>query len=83
VTAKSALVETTVEAEPSAWQPMSSAPKDRSILLRSTWGGELVAVVGRWAEVHGCHCTLPIYGHDRHQIFATGWHDLPSLDGAI
>ena len=78
-----ALAKSTPEAAPSAWLPMSSAPKDRPVLLRSTWGGELVAVVGRWAGVHGCHCTLPMYGHDRHQVFATGWCELPDLNGAI
>jgi hypothetical protein len=58
---------------------MSEAPKDRPILLRSNWAGRPVAIVGRWMDVHGCHCTLPIYGHGDHQIFATGWHDLPEL----
>jgi hypothetical protein len=64
------------------WQPMATAPKTRPILLRSKWAGETVAIVGEWLEVHGTFCTLAMFGHDHHQIWASGWTDLPSLGGA-
>jgi hypothetical protein len=61
------------------WQSMSSAPRNRPILLRSKWAGRPVAIVGIYVSAHGCHCTLPMYGHDEHQIFADGWAELPDL----
>lgn len=65
------------------WKPMKDAPKDRPIILRAMWAGEPIAWVGRWVSMHGTFCTLPAFGHDRHEIFATGWADLPPLNGAF
>jgi hypothetical protein len=64
------------------WQPMSSAPRARPVLLRSKWNGHPVAIVGAFVPVHGTFCAQPIFGQGEHQIFADAWSDLPPLEGA-
>jgi len=76
---RAALAEPMPEAEASPWQPLSTAPRTRPILLRSKWAGRPIAIVGEWVEVHGCFCSPALFGHDHQQIFANSWAELPPL----
>jgi hypothetical protein len=77
-----ALAEPISEAAPSAWRPMSEAPKGRPVLLRSRWAGRPVAIVGRFASEHGSFVTQAIFGEGVQIIHAEKWADLPELEGA-
>jgi hypothetical protein len=77
-----ALAEPIVEAAASPWRPLSSAPHDRPVLLRSRWAGRPVAIVGRFAAEHGSFVTQAIFGEGVQVIHAEKWAELPELTGA-
>ena len=62
------------------WQPMSSAPRDRLILLKSAIAGGNWPMVGKWNPVHGMFTTPNVLGLNQCQLYASAWADIPKYD---
>ena len=63
--------------EPSAWQPMASAPRIGLILLKTPCNGGQWPMVGRWSEVHGQFCSPPILGLNEVLLQPSAWCEIP------
>jgi hypothetical protein len=61
---------------------MSSAPRTRPIIMKCRWAFKPVAVIGRYVDAHGAHCTIPIFDQAEQPLNAEAWAEIPAFDGA-
>lgn len=63
----------------SEYQPMTSAPKDRLILIKTSVKARMVAVTGQHDPDYGGFVTLALGHHIPVMIFGHGWMDIPEI----